>query len=318
MATRDEVLPVGPPVMLEYQIGRMQDIERLRLALGTHHEDVVLVDVRRTGKTTVALCAMQMLAAAGHRVFALDASDNAPATVDLADRLVRQLAAYQSGALRLGTGVARGIRSLFEHGRGALELLDDEQLRTTINALVPDAVRDRSGTRQLEHALDCIDASSADTGHRAVILIDEIQEIGRWPDSEALQDLLRSRLRRAGGNTSFLFAGSEPTSIDTLFRRGGALDFQGIEQRLEPISALAWFEGLKRAFSLLEAKIDDGAIDVILEASENHPLRTMLAARETHAMAETLVPPGHATRGVAVRAVETAKGQRLWQIENTA
>jgi hypothetical protein len=57
------------------------------------------------------------------------------------------------------------------------------------------------------------------------------------------------------------------------------------------------------------------AIDVILEASENHPLRTMLAARETHARAETFASPGHATRAIATLAVESAKRQRLWLID---
>lgn len=144
-----------------------------------------------------------------------------------------------------------------------------------------------------------------------------LQKIASWPDTDALQGLLRSRLRQPGGHTSFLFAGSEPTSVQTLFRRGGALDFHGIEQKLEPISGSAWFQGLRRAFSLLKAKIDDDAIDIILEASENHPQRTMLAARETHARAETLNPPGHATRGVAVQAVETARNQRQWRVEET-
>jgi hypothetical protein len=169
----------------------------------------------------------------------------------------------------------------------------------------------------LAEVLDGIDATAGAIQTRAVIFIDEVQAISSWPDADLLQALLRGRLSKPGGYSSFLFAGSEPTSIKTLFRRGGALDFQGIEHNLEPISGAAWLEGLRRAFSLLGAQIDDAAINVILEASDNHPLRTMLAARETHARAETLNPPGHATRGVALEAVETARGQRLWNIEET-
>ena len=107
MPTRDDVLPVGPPVALEYQIGRNADIERLRLALGQHGEDIVLVDARRTGKTTVALCALEELSAAGHVVLSIDARANAPATVDLAHRLAQQLAAHDSGVVSRSATPAR-------------------------------------------------------------------------------------------------------------------------------------------------------------------------------------------------------------------
>jgi hypothetical protein len=151
----------------------------------------------------------------------------------------------------------------------------------------------------------------------AIVFVDEIQAISTWADSEALQALLRQRLRRSGGTVGYLFAGSEPTAVETLFHRGGALDFHGIEHRLEPITGPAWFEGLRRAFALLGSAIDDPAIDMILEASENHPLRTMLAARETHARAETVVPSGHANLAIATLAVAAAKRQRLWAIDET-
>jgi hypothetical protein len=287
------------------------------MALGLHGEDVVLVDVRRTGKTTVALGALEMLATADQMVFALDAADNAPATIDLAERLAAQLAAQQSGFFRASAQLTKGVRTLFEHGRGITGLIGDEELRALVDGILPDELRSQSGVEQLDRVLSRIDAVASDNACRAVVFIDEVQKIAAWPDSDAVQHLLRSRLRQPGGHTSFLFAGSEPTNVETLFRRGGALDFQGIEHRLAPISGPAWFEGLRRAFALLKGEIDDGAIDLILEASENHPLRTMLAAREAHALAETRTPVGHATRAIALQAVDTARGQRLWSIEDT-
>jgi len=317
MPTRDDVLPVGPPVALDYQIGRTRDIEQLRMALGRHGEDVVLVDVRRTGKTTVALCSLEELSAAGHIVLSVDARDNAPATVDLARRLEQQLVAHEAGALVAARDSGRMLRTLYEHGRGAIALIDDPQLRETVDAMLPSIHEDMSGVEQLARVLDRADAVAAARDVRAIVFVDEIQAISTWADSEALQALLRQRLRQSGGRVGYLFAGSEPTAVETLFRRGGALDFQGIEHRLDPITGPAWLEGLRRAFALLDATIDDAAIDTILEASENHPLRTMLAARETHARAETVVPSGHATLGIATLAVDAAKRQRLWAIDET-
>lgn len=129
MPTRDQVLPVGPPVALDYQIGRTADIERLRKALGDHGEDIVLVDLRKTGKTTVALCALEELSAAGHIVLPVDARDNAPATVDLAQRLSQQLAAHESGLVTAARDSGRMLRTLYEHGRGSLSLIDDPNVR---------------------------------------------------------------------------------------------------------------------------------------------------------------------------------------------
>ena len=43
MAIRGEILPVGPPVQLEWQIGRTRDIEEVRLAV-ENGEHVVLID----------------------------------------------------------------------------------------------------------------------------------------------------------------------------------------------------------------------------------------------------------------------------------
>ena len=316
--TRDDVLPVGPPVSLEYQIGRMKDIERLRLALGQHAEDVVLIDVRRTGKTTVALCALEQLSSGGHIVLAVDARDNAPATVDLAGRLAQQLAAYESGVMTAARDSGRMLRTLYEHGRGAIALIDDDRLRAAVDTILPSKIRAVSGVEQLAHVLDRAGQLAAKHGKRAIVFVDEIQAVSAWGDGDELQSLLAGRLRQAGGTVGYLFAGSEPTAVKTLFRRGGALDFQGIEHQLEPITGPDWFQGLRRAFTLLGSQIGDEAIDAILEASENQPLRTMLAARETHARAEMTNPPGQATVAVATLAVEAARRQRLWAIDETS
>ena len=96
MPTRDEVLPVGPPVSLEYQIGRQRDIEMVRKALA-QGEHLVLVELRRTGKTTVALCALELVAARGDLVFTVDLAEGAPSSVDVAERLALQLTGHREG-----------------------------------------------------------------------------------------------------------------------------------------------------------------------------------------------------------------------------
>lgn len=312
MPTRDEVLPVGPPVGLEYQIGRQRDIEMVRKGVG-HGEDIVLVDLRRTGKTTVALCALELVAAGRNLVFSIDLAEGAPSSVDVAERLAVQLTGHRQGRATAVEGARSALAWLHERGRGALALLDDD-VQLALEVLL-DAIRqDRpDGAAQIEAILDEIDNLAAERDCFAVVFLDEIQAISDLPDGEAVQAELKARLRRSNTRTRFLFAGSEPSVVERLFRRGGVLDFQGIEHPLSPISTPAWQEGLHHAFGLLRCKVEERAIEEILEASAGHPLRTMLAARETHALAEMETGPPVVTYGVAVAGVDRARRMNLWK-----
>ncbi|HKP90117.1 MAG TPA: hypothetical protein VJT75_09105 [Thermoleophilaceae bacterium] len=308
------MLPVGPPVALEYQIGRMRDIEMVRRALD-HGEDVVLVDVRRTGKTTVGMCALELSIAEGNLVFSVDLAEGAPSSLDVAERLAVQLTGHREGWAAVAHGTRAGLAWLHERGRGALATLDPE-LRAPVEAVlgVLRAARP-DGASQIAATIDEIEALARSRGCSAVVFLDEIQEIARWEDSDQAQGELRARLRRPGGHLRFLFAGSQPSLVETLFRRDGALDFQGLEQPLAPISSDDWHDGLRRAFDLLGCEIEDRAIDEILEASGGHPMRTMLAARETHALAEVHRTPPAADYGIAVVAVDRARRTHLWQAD---
>jgi hypothetical protein len=315
MAIRDVVLPVGPPVSLEWQIGRTRDIEQVRLA-AENGEDIVLIDVRRTGKTTVALCALELLANAGQMVFPLDATENAPTTVDLAERLTRQLAAYRTAAANASAAALQAVRVLHEVGTGATNFIEDEQLRqaveTGLAALRPTV---RTGVEQLDEILSEIGREAQSRGCLAVVLIDEVQAISEWEDAEELQGMLRTRLGAREGVPSFVFAGSAPTALDTLFRRGGMLAFHGITHQLGAITDADWREGLTRAFRELGCDIAEEAIEEALLESEGHPLRTMLVARETHRIVQTSQTPEAVTRGHVVAGAEAAKRQPLWRID---
>jgi hypothetical protein len=312
MPTRDEVLPVGPPVALEYQIGRTRDIEMVRRALD-HGEDLVLVDVRRTGKTTVAMCALELSMADDNLVFSVDLRE-APSSSDVAERMAVQLTGQRDRWAGLVQGARSRLAWLHERGRGALATLDDD-LRASVEGLLGLIRTDRpEGVSQIGAVLDEVEALASERNCHAIVFLDEIQDIARWPDTSQAQAELRARLRHPGGRVRFLFAGSEPSIVDTLFRREGALDFQGIEHPLAPIDDAAWHEGLERAFRELGCTIEASAIGEILDASQGHPLRTMLAARETHALAEVHGRPV-ADYGVAVVAVDRARSSRLWEAD---
>jgi hypothetical protein len=94
--SRAEVLPVGPPVAPEWQIGREGDIARLSASLrqGDH---TVLADERRTGKTTVALAALEQLAKDERNVIvAVDLSRAIDDRAALNDAVALQVATQRS------------------------------------------------------------------------------------------------------------------------------------------------------------------------------------------------------------------------------
>lgn len=317
MAIRDEVLPVGPPVTLEWQIGRTRDIEEVRLA-AMGGEDIVLFDVRRTGKTTVALGALELLVNAGHLVFALDATENAPTTVDLAERLVRQLASHRTALSNASASALKSVRVIHEIGTGATDLIEDETLRAAVSEALSRIRPTASGTQKLDAVLSDIGVEAQRRGCRAVVLIDEAQAIADWDDAEELQAMLRSRLRGRDNTPSFVFAGSEPTAMETLFTRDGMLAFHGIKHQLHPISEADWHTGLSRAFAALRCDISERAIAEILAESQGQALRTMLVARETHRVVQTSADPHTADVGHVVAGALAASRQPLWRIDEVA
>lgn len=314
MTMRTEVFPVGPPVQLEWQIGRTRDIEEVRLAAESG-EHVVLIDVRRTGKSTVALGAIEQLAHAGALVFVLDASENAPDSNELAKRLQNQLAAYRSTRGRLFSTATQAVRALAEIGSGAAPLIEDAAARETIaGALAALSRAQRPGARYLDETLREVAEEARRLGRPATVLIDEIQAITKLPDAAALQALLRSRLTGRESVPTFIFAGSEPTAMDTLFAAGGMLEFHGISHSLHAIGENDWNEGLVRAFHALGCSVTEDAIAELLLESGSQPHRTMLIARETHRIAQTSSTPKTVSRGHVVAGVHAAREGRLWPI----
>jgi hypothetical protein len=219
MTTRGDVLPVGPPVQLEWQIGRTRDIEEVRLAVeGCEH--IVLIDVRRTGKSTVALGAMEQLARAGCMVFLLDAREGSPDSAELARRLRHQLCAYRTAKGKLFSGASRAVNTLYEIGLGVTTLIDDPATRAAVAGAMQALNREQhSGAQELDAVLREISAEAESQDCSAVVLIDEVQAITALPDRRAIEALFRDRLA-ARGAPSLVFAGSERTAMETLFAEG--------------------------------------------------------------------------------------------------
>jgi DNA polymerase III delta prime subunit len=306
------VLPVGPPVPREWQIGREGDIARLAKGLqqGDH---TVLADMRRTGKTTVALGALDVLAEDEcNAIIAVDLSRAIGDGAALDEAIALQVAAQQSGIAKTAMQAGSIAVRLWNLVRGA-GVADGEE-GDVIDAAVKDLRAAAAGDRQLGWALDAAVELAAGRGGRAFAFIDEAQLLDGWQDRDETAAALLARMRQPETPLTFLYAGSEPSMLRTLFADGGLLEYDALDFRLSPIDPQPWLEGLRRAFRELGMDINTHAIDRILEVTGGQPHRTMLAANRAHEQAafaeETVVDDAIAEAGL-----RAARESRLWELD---
>lgn len=313
---RSEVFPVGPPASVEYQVGRREDIDRGVAAVrGGDH--IVFSDLRRAGKSTVALAVLSEVGRPGPGggdallTFDADLRNGFGSSRALADELARQHAAYGSLADQ-GRDVGRRMaRRLWERG----ERVDASALGSETQAAVTSVFAalgpDKADVDRLQAALDAIERQAAAGGTRAVVLIDEAQDLARWPDTDSVQALLRRRLRLSGRRTTFMFAGSEPSMMDTLFAPDGALHFDGQRMRLSPINEEMALDELRASFASLGRSIDKDALHGVLLAGDGRPLRLMLIANKADRIAAE-VTLDTITADVVGQAIAEARKDALW------
>jgi len=306
--SRAQVLPVGPPVLPQWQIGREGDIARLTASLiqGDH---VVLAEERRTGKTTVGLAALEDLAEDGNNVIvAVDLSRAIDTGKAFDDAIGVQVAAQRSALVRGAQEAGNLALRLWNlvRGAGALEGEEGQAIDAIVNEM-------RGATdRAVGWTLDAAVELAQEKGGRAIVFIDEAQVLQNLDDADAVASQLLGRMRQPETPMTFLFAGSEPSLVRTLFDEGGLLEFDAHDFRLSPIDPQPWREGLRRAFRALDAEITTRAVDMILESTGGHPHRTMLVANRAHEEAEFAREPV-IDDALAGTAIERAKESRLWE-----
>ncbi|MGO9902935.1 MAG: hypothetical protein ACLP0J_25325 [Solirubrobacteraceae bacterium] len=305
MELRAHVLPVGPPVEPRYQIGREGAIVLLADELA-EHEHTVIAGARRIGKSTVALGALERLADDGVVVCAIDCR-LMPTAADLALELDAQRLA---NAPELSQQARRAGGFALRLWRTLLASEDRPSGDERFAEAVAEQLAQGRGSPTVAEALAAVAHAGHDRG--AVIFLDEAEALHAQPEAA---DALRAVMRARSRTLTLVFAGSEPSLMETLFADGGLLETNAQPFALEPVIAPhAWMEGLRTHMrEYLGVTIDRGAVDILLDASGGHPYRTMLAANRTHALARELVQT-HIDEALAATALARVRRDRRWSL----
>ncbi|MGH3050933.1 MAG: hypothetical protein ACRDLK_12325, partial [Gaiellaceae bacterium] len=140
----------------------------------------------------------------------------------------------------------------------------------------------------------------ADGGFRALIVLDEFQDITKVREMDAV---LRSHIQLQGEVASFVFAGSEPGLMRELFeRRERPLYGQAVPLRLERLADADIAAYVAERFREAGRSVGE-ALNPLLTAAQGHPQRAMLLA---HRVWDEVAPETAGTLAGWARAHEAA------------
>jgi hypothetical protein len=308
------LFPIDHPVMPEQrQIGRIPSIEALETQVNAAAHQW-LIGPRRIGKTSVAKAVIARLRTQGVVALDIDISRlNISTPEGLAGEMARQAQAAGAGTRpRRRRQLSRISRQVSEAARFAKVLADfgfDDETKAleAVSALLASA---DSGEPGLSQILEALVLRAWTTDQRVVILLDEIQMLSTLaPDCDAS---VARWAREQECPIVFIFAGSEESAVRELRGKRKPLASVGVEFELPPISGEDWLHGLKARFKEAGVTVAKADLLAMIEASDCHPRRTMLIARNVH-VAATAQPDSTATRTLVALAIRDAQQDRSWK-----
>lgn len=256
------------PLRPDQLIDRQRELEQLLdLVRGGH--SVRLAAPRRLGKTT-------LLGALGD--IAWNAHGMIPALVDLSrvtsldDAVIRLERAYERG---LDRGRLRAVwRSVSRRG-GAGAQVGLPGLASVSGGLGPRTPS--NALARLHDVLDLPRRVHERTGQRCLVVLDEFQDLLTADDG--LDGVLRSHLQHHAGIASYVFAGSQPSLMRSLFGdRRRPLFEQARAVALGPLDPVELAEWLDGRFAAADAEAARELVDDVVTVTAAHPQRAMLLA----------------------------------------
>lgn len=249
--------------------GFVRDVT-LRLYSG---DSVMLASPRRMGKTSIAFEILRRLANDGCYVLDLDLF-HVTSLEDFAVQLMARVVSLRFGPLQKFTHTLRELYRILERADVGVKIQDLE-IHTRLNPTTPDA------NEIIDAALSTLETIAQKDQRRVIVLFDEFQEMERLGGTLLLKRM-RSIMQQQMG-TSYLFLGSEPSLLQTLFadRRQAFYRFATM-LHLPPIPEDEWDSYITRKFAHVGMTISHDAISLLMENTGGHPFCVMVALGESY------------------------------------
>jgi hypothetical protein len=293
------------------QIGRGASIDLLRKRL----DDAIhqwLIGPRRIGKTSVAKAALARLRADGVVALDIDMSKLGISTEhQLAGEIARQAQAAHAGVPLMARRLTGFVRRRAGDAKRLSRTLEDLGFRDEGEALAAAAAllaEADDGSQGLGTVVEAVSLHARATGRRSAILMDEVHLLAEVDGAERA---LARWAREYDVPVVFTFAGSEESAVRALREPGQPLAAIGEELSLPDIATEDWLHGLRRRFAEAAITVNDAQLLSIVEASDNHPRRTMLICARLRSSAEA-TPDRAATNTVVELAIRDARADRSW------
>jgi hypothetical protein len=295
-----DLLPAGPPISEEQQIGRASGIADCERRI-RHGEVLKVLEQRRCGKTSFARSAVNRVASRGGLTADLNLRELA-GPEHAARELANQLA---PGWARLGAGPG-GLRDLARRLAGADKAAGDDSEAGAILRAVSELLGDHANA-QPDISTVLRRAASRAKRRGGAILFDEAHVIGDWPQEPAFA--LGATLRNLS-DLGVVIASSEQHALELLTAEGQPLEFVGRRYPLPPIVREDWEVGLAGRFARLGVPIEPDALKLLLDESRGQPWCTMALAHESARIARET---DHTTVAVVRTALIRVAKDEAWQ-----
>ncbi len=258
----ESAFPRARIIPSEDVIGRRGFLDHLaeRLYFG---DSVMLAGPRRIGKTSAAYEVLRMLERRDCYTLRVDLL-HVVNTENFALQVLKQVATLRSGAIQTALHSIKEFWGWFRKTEWSVEIND-----TKWGAKFPSG-ETIDPLMAVEEAFELAERIAKKDEKRLIFLLDEFQEVDRI-GGEALLNALRTVFQQQE-NTAYLFLGSEPSMMRTIFadRRRAFYSFATI-LHLPEIDADEWRKYAGQKLRHLGMSIDSGALQIILSVTGGHP-----------------------------------------------
>lgn len=251
------------------------EIERQLFRAVSSGQNVLLYAPRRYGKSSLVARVVESLRREGRACLYFDMMK--------VNSLEHFLQSYASAALALKSRTSRSLGALGKFFRGLrpkITIGDQGEPSLSLDFSSP------PDTRTLEDVLS-LPESLGSPEKRVVVVFDEFQEIGRLSSTLPLERIFRSVIQQQR-NVNYIYLGSKTHLLKRMFCDAARPFYQSalvIEMEKPPRDESVAF--LRRRFELAGVNVDSGAIESIVDGSENIPYYLQALGYEVCEVAES-------------------------------